>query len=122
MTKYSSLTFSVTNKLDPQPWENHWVQTLAALGREASADLDLMLTSTGDLRATYQALTSQGFNLEFNNGTHTSKLDFLSNNHINKLPYDLPLGKTFMEKATFRNKWDPTANSGAGGDLTFTSS
>jgi hypothetical protein len=119
--RYSSLDYTITNKLNPESFESKWVQSNAALGREADANLDLQLLSTTDLRATYQALTNQGFSIEANNGTHTQTIGFNGNNHINKLPYDLPLGKSFMQKMTVRNKWDATALSGAGADVTTAS-
>jgi tail tube protein len=117
LTMYEDLSFTITNKADPHAFENNWVQTLGILGRAATADINLLLRSSTDLRATYLALTSQGFSIEFNNGVNTGTLGFNANNHINKLPYDMPLGKEFMQKASFVNKYDPSA----GTDLTWTS-
>lgn len=121
LTKYTDLSFTITNKLDPQPFESKWVQTNQACGRDAESDISLLLYSTADLRATYQAQTAKGYSIEFNNGTHTQTITFNANNYLNKLPYDLPLGKQFMQKATFKNRWDPTALTGVGADVTVTS-
>jgi hypothetical protein len=121
LAQYSELSFSINNKTDPQWFEGNWLYSNGCKGREATADMSLLLKATPGLRANYQSLTAGGFSLEFNNGTHTATVNFNGNNHINKLPFDLPLGKEFMQKAAWRNKWDPTALSGAGADITFTS-
>jgi len=120
LTKYDSLSFKITNKVDPRWFESRWLSDLVCVGREATSDMSLLLKSSPDLRSTYQAVTSQGFSIEFDNGTNSLKVDFNGNAHINKLPYDLPLGKVFMQNATFRNKWDAAANAGAGADVTIT--
>jgi hypothetical protein len=121
LTKYSDLSATITNKLDPQPFESHWVVSNQMCGRDAESDVSLQLVSTSDLRPTYQTLTARGYSIEFNNGTHTSTINFNGNNYTNKLPYDLPLGKQFMQKATFKNRWDAAALSGLGADITVTS-
>jgi hypothetical protein len=117
LTRYTDLTVDIKNKLDPQCYESRWVQTLGAKGREATADAGLLLTSASNLRATYQAVTSQGLSVAFNDGTTTTTIAFNSNAHVNKLGFDLPLGKEFMQKATFRPKWDRSALTGAGADI-----
>lgn len=117
LSNFDDVSFDVTNKLVPCWWENRWLAELVCLGREAEATVGLKLTTTPDLRSQYQAATRNGFGLAWNNGTKAQTLSYGSNSYVNKLPYDLPLGKPFRQPATFRCLWDPTANSGAGGDV-----
>lgn len=120
VTQYSSLQYKISNKLDAGFWEDDWLTTLSALGREATADVDALLKVSPDWRAVYQAVTSGAFELKFGNGTNTAKLDFCGKNHVSKVPFDLPLGKEFQQKISLMNKWDAAAASGAGGDVIVT--
>lgn len=109
LTQYENLTFRVNNKVDARHWESKWIQTMGLKGREASADVDLLLKATPALRSDFLALTSRSLAVKFNNGVNTATIDYHGNNHLNKIPYDLPLGKEFTQKATWRNKWDAVA-------------
>jgi Phage tail tube protein len=118
LAQYESISLKVTNKPDPRFFENHWLYCLGVYGVEATADVLLLLKATPALRTAYQAITSQGFSVEFNNGTNTLTVNFNGNNHINKLPFNLDIGKEFLQPTTFRNKYDRTA----GAALTIASS
>jgi hypothetical protein len=109
LTKYDNLSLKITNKPDPRWWETHWAETIGVYGRDTTCDMDLLLKGSPNLRSVYQSITSAGFSVIWNNGTHSLTVQLNGNNHMNKLPYDLPLGKEFMQKTTFRNKYDQTA-------------
>lgn len=110
ISQYEDLTFKVTNKVDPCFFEDDWLSFIRCLGREATADMTLLLKPSPDLREIYKAVTNQALVIKFDNGTNSLTIDMGPNNHINKIPFDLGLGKEFRQKATWVNKWD-SANS-----------
>lgn len=115
-TQYDSLALAVTNAMDPQWYEAHFLQTLKFHGRQSTLDASLRLKVTPDDRSAYEALTAQACSLALNNGTNTLTIQFNGKNVITKLPRDLPLNTEFMRKLTLKNQFDPTA----AGDLSFT--
>jgi hypothetical protein len=102
LARYSDLSFTLTNKLDPQWYESSWLQTLGCHGGEATADMTLQLTSTANMKSTYQAVTQQAFSVVFTAGANTLTIDFQGKVYLSKLNYDLPLGKEFAQKASFK--------------------
>lgn len=110
LASYNSVTVTINNKLDVQYFETAYPSIIAFRGRETTVAMDLLLKSSPNLRADYQALTSRAFSVEWNNGTKSSKIDLGSSNHITELPYDLPLGQTFMQKLTLKNRWNASAS------------
>lgn len=107
---YEELTFKITNKMDPCFFEDDWLSILPCLGREATVDMSLLLKPSPDLREIFKAVTSHAFLLKFDNGVNTLTINFGPNNHLNKLPFDLGLGKVFRQKATWMNKWDSSGS------------
>lgn len=118
-TQYVSLAIAVQNAVDGRWFEASYLTVNQFCGRSASLDADLYLKATPDDRSAYEAITAQSVSLGFNDGAKTLTLNFGGRNHITDLPYDLPLDKAFMTKLSLKNRWDPTANSGAGGDFSF---
>ena len=109
LARFSDLAFTLTNKLDPQWYESSWVQTLGCHGREATADMTLLLTATANMKAQYQAVTKQAFKIVFTSGANSLTIDFKGNVYIPKFKFDLSLGKEFMIKASFKGLYDVTA-------------
>lgn len=115
LTQYAGVSLKVTNKLDPQFFENHWLSTCGNKGRSATLDADVLLKASPDLRTAMLALTNQDVELSFNDGVTghvTTKIDFNTKNYVAKLPYDLPLGKEFMQKLSIKNRYDTSVGSG----------
>ena len=116
LASYDSVSLKVVNKLDPQPWENHYNGTCGALGRETTLDAALLLKATPNLRADMAALTKKSVSLEFDDGASSLKVSMGARAYLQKAPRDLPLGKEFQQKATWRGLWDTTNDT----DLTLT--
>ena len=116
-TQYDSLAIAVQNALDGRWFETSYLSINQFNGRASTLDTDLYLKASPDDRSAFEAITAQTCSVEFNNGTNTTTFQFNGKNHITKLPYDLPLDKAFMTKLSLKNRWDPTALSGVGQDL-----
>lgn len=116
ITSYESIAVNVANKLDVRHFESAYPSVIAYLGRETTVQMDLLLKSSPNLRADYQAITSRAFSVTWNNGTKSSQISLGNSNHITDLPYDLPLGQQFMQKLSLKNRY----NLSAGTDLAIT--
>jgi hypothetical protein len=116
LVQYESLELSWTNKLDPRWFESHWLSILGCHGREFSADIALLLKATPNMRDIYMGLADKAVDVTFTNGTHSAVINMNGKNHLKKAPYDLQLGKEFMQPITIRNRWDGSVP----GDITVT--
>lgn len=110
VASYSSVGVTINNKLAPEWFESKFISICSALGREATMTADLLLKSSPDWRSDYQALTTRAYSLKFDNGTKSSLIDFGNSNTVTGLPYELPLGKEFMQKVTITNRWNASAS------------
>jgi hypothetical protein len=118
-SQYESLAIAGRNALDGRWFESAHLQVVQSCGRSTTLDAALMLKSTPDDRSAYEALAAQSCSVGFNTGGAGTNLTLAFNgqNTITKLPYDLPLNQVFLRKLSLKNRWDPSANSGAGGDI-----
>ena len=116
ISSYESIAVNIANKLDVRHFESAYPSIIAYLGRETTVQMDLLLKSSPNLRADYQAITSRAFSVTWNNGTNSSQISLGNSNHITDLPYDLPLGQQFMQKLSLKNRY----NLAAGKDLAIT--
>lgn len=116
IASYETLSIRVQNTLDPKKYESIWLQSCAMHGRRATLSSTLKLKATPNLSADLQSLTGKALEVTFNNGTNTLKIDFLGNNRLSGIPYDLPLGREFLQQATWTNQW----HRGSTGDIAVT--
>ena len=121
-TLFRELSFKVQNHLVGQWYENPYLSVLNSYGRDSMLDGRLYLKASPEDRVAYEALTAGAASLEFNNGTNTLTLTFNGANQFDALKRDLPLASQYEHQFTLLNIWDPTANTGAGGDLSFSTS
>lgn len=120
LSHYQSLTLTVNNVLDPLPFEDPWLKTCGAHGRNTTLDATLLYKTTPDQLADLQAGTARAFVLKFTKGTKVLTIDLLGNNHISEAGFSLGLGKEYLQNIKIQNKWDRSANAGAGGDIQYT--
>lgn len=113
---YGSVELDVTNVLDARYFASRFVQLIRCYGRDSRLKFKHMVMASPDDRATYEALTAQAASVEFNNGTHTAKIDFNGSNPFEGVDDDLPLDKLYEQGLELQNQWD----SAAGADITPT--
>jgi hypothetical protein len=114
-TQYDTLTFNCANTLDERPFESRWLSICQLKGRSTTIEASKRLKATPDDRAAYESLAAQRAQVTITNGVKTVVIDMKAANHIQRLPRDLPLDKTFMETLTIKNKW----SNAAGTDFTL---
>lgn len=117
-TQYESLSIDWTNTLDGRWFETSYLTMLPFLGRSATLEAQLLLKVSPNDRTAYEALTAQDSEVSFTNGVTTTKIDFNGQNKIMSLPPNLPQNQVFMRTLRLQNLFDPTIGSGAGADIT----
>jgi hypothetical protein len=120
-TQYEDLSLKVNNVIDGRRFEAAHRTVLQFCGRSSTLDATIRLRPTPDDQVPYEAITAQTCSIGFTTGVTGTNLaiSFNGANRIKSLPYDLPLNRVYMRKLTLQNLWDPTANSGAGQDVSF---
>lgn len=106
LAQYESLSLSVKNVLDPRKWETKWLASCSCNGRKSTLSADLRFKATPNLRADFQAVTARSLAVTWNNGANTLTVGYSGKNHLSQLPFDLPLGREFVHKAQWSNRWD----------------
>jgi hypothetical protein len=108
-TQFSSFKFNFTNKMDPQWFENRFLNIHRFLGRDSTLEASLYYKPTPDDRASFEGLTNHTVSLALNNGTKTTTFTFNSKVVIQDLDDDLPLDKVYMQKLVLATYFDPAA-------------
>lgn len=116
VASYETLSINVQNTLDPKKYESIWLASCPCHGRRATVSAKVKLKASPTLSADLQALTARALEVTWNNGTNTLKIDFYGKNRVSALPYDLPLGREFLQDVTWSNQWDRSNT----GDLVVT--
>lgn len=112
-TKYSEISLSVTNILDPLYDEGATPDRIWWGGRDVVLTAKFRLTAQTD-RAAYNALSAQNCSLVFTDGTTTVTFDLKGAVRITKVDDDLPMGGAPYQMLTVGGYLDTTA----GTDLT----
>jgi hypothetical protein len=118
-TQYDSLSIQIQNSLDGRWFENPFLSINQFNGRSSTLETDLYFTALPDDRSAFEAITAQSCSVGFDDGASRLSISFNGKNYVSDLPYDLPLDRAFMSKLRLKNCWDPSAASGAGGDVSF---
>lgn len=118
-TQYEDFSFKVTNAMDGLWFEGSYLSLIKFCGRDASADIDLLLKASPDDRSPFEAITAAASSIVFTNGVsgQNMTIQLNSNNIRTALPLNLANGKAFFQKLTLSNQFDGAALSGAGQDL-----
>lgn len=111
---YDSLSIEVDNKLDGKSYESRWLQLLRFLGRESKLMAKLLLKTTPDDRAAYEAITTQATSVKFDNGTHSLIVDFKGQNYLTGVDDELPLDKLYEQGLQLVNLFDQSAATDVG--------
>jgi hypothetical protein len=118
-TEYEDLNIGITNVLDGRWFEQSYLQVNQFCGRASTLDTNIYLKPSPDDQSPYEILTAQSVAAVFTNGVtgQNMTLQFNGQNTFKGVSYDLPLNQAYMRKLSLKNRWDPTALSGAGNDL-----
>jgi hypothetical protein len=109
LTKYESLAFDWTNKIDARFFCAHFVQEARCLGRDLNLEAQIKVDQTPDLRDQYERVQALATKLMFTNGLKTILLDFKGQGILTKLDEDLQIDKIYMRSSTFSSQYDPAA-------------
>lgn len=120
LSQYQSIEINIGNALDPLHFESPWLSTCGAHGRSATINASLLYKTSPDHLTDLQAGTSRAFIVKLTKGTKILTINFNGANHVSAATYNLGLGKEFIQDIAIMNKWDRTALSGAGDDVTYT--
>jgi len=109
LTKYESLAFDWTNKLDARFFCAHFVQEIRCLGRDLNLEAQIKIDSTPDLRAQYEKVQNLATSVAFTNGVNTITLDWKGQGILTRLDDDLQIDKIYMRSGTLASQYDPSA-------------
>jgi hypothetical protein len=110
-TKYTDLSINCTNAIDYKWYSSRFVQAIRWFGRDTTAAMKVLYSTSPDDRTTYEGLTSETASIELTNGTHSVTMNLNAQNIYNPFEEDLPLDKIYMFNQTSANMWDASAGS-----------
>lgn len=115
-SQYDAISISGQNTMDPNWFESTKVQLIKFCGRSVTTTYGFHLKATPDDLALFQAVTPLKHSVSINNGVNSLAFDFKSNNYIQDVTRNLPLGRAYKQQVQVLNFWDASA----GTDFTLT--